>query len=121
LAFHDDETIQNERFINNNTSSKIIGFKDIEKRLENSDHKFKSNKKLEEIEDNIKKDMYRNRNKRVKHSGDNIHIKIQREIINVRLRGILNLMLKEKEKKNFKILKLKKLSKGTMENSKKKK
>ena len=126
LAFHDDETIQNERFINNNsiennTSSKIIGFKDIEKRLEKSKHKFKSNKKLEEIEDNIKKDMYRNRNKRVKHSGDNIHIKIQREIINVRLRGTLNLMLKKKEKKNFKILKLKKLSKGTMENCKKKK
>ena len=135
FGYNENETLQKERFIKsnsiennanvkdedvgtNNTSSKIIGFKDIEKRLEKSEHKFKSNKQLEKKEENIKQDMYRNRYKRDKNSGDNIHIKILRDIINVNLRSLLNSILKEKQKKNRKILR--KLSKRTMENCKKK-
>ena len=106
-----------KKIVSNSSSSETIGFKDIEKRLKGIAHTFKSNEEIEAREGKIKEDMHKNKKGRVKNSADNIHTKAQRWIINYSLLKLMNLTL---EKKKIEV-KLKKLGKRTMENSKQKK
>ena len=102
LAYHENSKLDDEHFntinsIENNIfESKIIGFKDIEKRLEGTEYEFKSNAEIEAREEKIKEDMHKNKNERSKNSADNIHTKAKRLIINYSLLNSMNSTLENK-------------------------
>ena len=89
--------LASKKMVSNSSSSEIIGFKDIEKRLEGTEHEFKNNAEIEAREEKIKEDMHRNKKGRVKNSADNIHTKAQRWIINYSLLKLMNLTLEKKK------------------------
>ena len=100
----------------NSSSSKIIGFKDIEKRLEGTEHEFKSSAEIEAREEKIKEEMHKNKNKRSKNSADNLHTKVNRYMTNYSFRNSVNSFLEKKKIRE----KIKKVSNRTMEISKQK-
>lgn len=103
-----------KKIASNSISSKIIGFKDIEKRLEGTEYEFKSNAEIEAREEKIKEEMHKNKNNRSKNSADNLHTKVNRYITNYSFRNSMNSILEKKK------IRVKKLSNRTMEISKQK-